>query len=277
MRPSDCQAWTEDGRILEAWPMDDRGLAYGDGVFETMRIHAGELPWLARHLARLCRGGQRLGLRLPDATVMRQRIAGFIAGRDGGVCKLIVTRGGAGRGYAPSAQVGCRMMLAWQAAPAPLQGGLAVDVLGLRLAPQPALAGIKHLNRLEQVLGAMEVQQRGLDDGLMLDGDGHVVCSTRANLFLHVDGRWLTPALQACGIAGVTRAVLLEHLPCAAEAALPLADLRRAGAAFLCNAVRGIMPVRRLGALALDTGLCQGPRSVLADQHPAFIRDGALA
>ncbi|MGL6291082.1 MAG: aminotransferase class IV, partial [Silanimonas sp.] len=138
-----------------------------------------------------------------------------------------------------------------------------------------ALAGMKHLNRLEQVLGAREAAERGLDDGLMADADGFVTCSTRANLFARVDGRWITPPVDRAGVAGVARGVLIDEWspPGGLHVApLPLEALSRVDALLLSNAVRGILPVGRCGERAFDPrpeGLIEA-RAALAASHPAF-------
>ena len=192
-----------------------------------------------------------------------------------GVIKLILTRGAGARGYAPGSGVEPTLIVSASAPPAAMQDALHVDVLELRLGVQPALAGMKHLNRLEQVLGAREAAERGLDDGLMADADGLLTCSTRANLFARVDGRWITPAVDRAGVAGVARGVLFDHWspPDGLHvAALPLDALLRVDALLLTNAVRGILVVGRLGARALDPrpdGLIDA-RAALAASHPVF-------
>jgi 4-amino-4-deoxychorismate lyase len=258
----------------------DRGLAYGDGLFETMRTHGGALPWWPRHRARLVEGARRLGIAMPPEAPLEVALKDAIAEADrafGGdaVIKLILTRGAGARGYAPTRDAEPSVIATVSAAPASMGEALHVDVLALRLGVQPALAGIKHLNRLEQVLGAREAVDRGLDDGLMADADGCLTCSTRANLFAYLEGRWVTPPVDRAGVAGVARAVLLEawsppgglHV-----APLPLAALPRVEALLLTNAVRGILTAGRCGARALDPrpdGVAEA-RAVLASSHPAF-------
>lgn len=253
----------------------DRGLAYGDGLFETMRSHGGTLPWWPRHRARLLDGATRLGIPMPSDARLEAALDDALRASPDGVIKLILTRGAGARGYAPTRGVEPSLIVTSSAPPAAMRDALAVDVLDLRLGVQPALAGMKHLNRLEQVLGAREVTERGLDDGLMADADGFVTCSTRANLLAHLDGRWTTPPVDRAGVAGVARGLLLEawsppgglHV-----APLPLADLSRVDALLLTNAVRGILIAHRCGARALDSqpdGLIEA-RAALAASHPAF-------
>jgi 4-amino-4-deoxychorismate lyase len=139
------------------------------------------------------------------------------------------------------------------------------------MAMQPALAGIKHCNRLEQVLARAEWQDPDIDEALMCDGEDRVVGATSANLFALLGGRWLTPSVERCGIAGIARGWLLANLPGAAVADLNAAEISRADALFLCNAVRGILPVRRLGMREWpDDGAVAPVRARLAEAQPAF-------
>lgn len=231
---------------VDSVSLANRGLNYGDGLFETVRVHAGELPLWPRHLARLRGGAQRLGIALPDPAFLEARIAEIIGGIDAGVLKLLLTRGDGGRGYAPPVDAQPVWTLALHPLPPPLPTALRLHPCETRLAIQPALAGIKHCNRLEQVLARAEVECAGGDEGLMRDTDGRPVCATSANLLVHREGRWLTPPVERCGVAGVLRGWLLEQG--LVEVAGPAwDDIENAGALALCNAVRGILPVSTLG------------------------------
>ncbi len=227
--------------------ISNRGLAYGDGVFETMRVHGGELPLWPRHLARLREGAQRLGIGLPDPAFIEARIAEMIDGADAGVLKLLFTRGDGGRGYAPPVDAQPVWTLALHPLPLIAGGSLRLHACDTRLAIQPALAGIKHCNRLEQVLARAEVERAGCDEGLMRDSEGRVAGATAANLLAHRNGRWLTPPVARCGVAGVLRGWLLAQ-GLVEEAELTPGEVEDADALALCNAVRGILPVSLLGA-----------------------------
>jgi 4-amino-4-deoxychorismate lyase len=254
-----------------------RGIAYGDGLFETMRVHGGAIPWWDRHWARLQSGAARLDLRLPDAAFAAREAAAMAqAGREG-VLKLICSRGPGGRGYAPGPQADSHWQLAWHLLPvaAPSEG-LTLRWCATRLARQPLLAGLKHCNRLEQVLARAEwadaaASERDADEGLLCDTAGHVICATAANVFVLRAGRWETPALAQCGVAGVCRGVLLDALG-AQETVLTPGDVDAADAVFLCNAVRGILPVARLAQRrwTLHPATAQA-RRLLGDVHPAFV------
>ena len=234
----------------DAVPANDRGLAYGDGVFETMRVHAGTLPLWPRHRARALHGAARLGLALPRIEIIEARINESILGIDAGVLKLLVTRGSGGRGYAPPAAPVPTWMLALHPLPASstASSGLRLHWCNTRLAMQPALAGIKHCNRLEQVMARAEVDQASCDEGLMQSMAGEVVCATAANLLVLREGRWITPSVDACGVAGICRGWLVEQ-GLVDVGNTTAHELQTAGALALCNAVRGILPVSSLGAV----------------------------
>lgn len=248
-----------------------RGLAYGDGVFETMRATGGTLPWWSAHRARLVAGAARLGIAPPPDAVLDREVAAFAEAAGAAAIKLILTRGSGGRGYAPSADAAPVWLLQAAPLPPPMRaGGLVVRWCETRLALQPALAGLKHCNRLEQVLARAEWRDPGIDEGLMRDADGRVVCATAANLFVLRGGRWSTPAVDRCGVAGVCRALLVERLD-ADVTTLSVEDVGSADALLLCNALRGILPVARLDARALAPHpAVAGARRLLAAAHPAF-------
>ncbi|GAB3346047.1 aminodeoxychorismate lyase [Marilutibacter aestuarii] len=264
---------------VDAWPADDRGLAYGDGLFETMRAHRGDLPWWRAHWARLARGAERLRLPLPDPHCVRQAAQDLLGG-EGGVLKLLVSRGRGGRGYAPPVPAVPAWQVSVHALPPPAPpAGLVLRWCRTRLAAQPLLAGLKHCNRLEQVLARAEWDEDGIDpilvqEGLMQGIDGEVVCATAANLFVCRDGQWLTPGVERNGVAGTCRAWAIRALD-ARVARLQVADVETAESVFLCNAVRGILPVARLEARSWAPGTPSQRRVVdlrarLAAEHPAF-------
>ena len=242
-------------RRVDAIAADDRGLAYGDGLFETLRVHRGEAPWWDAHWSRLARGAERLRLSLPEQARVRDQAAALLENVDAGALKLIVSRGSGGRGYAlPTTNTPTWILSAHPLPPSARAGSTLLRWCDTRLSIQPALAGLKHCNRLEQVLARAEwndaaATHRDADEGLMLDTDECVVGATAANLFALVDGRWLTPRIDRCGVAGVCRAWVLSELQ-AGEVRLSAQQIESAQAIFLCNAVRGILPVARLGERA---------------------------
>lgn len=256
---TDC--WI-DGIPAAVVPAQDRGLQYGDGLFETLAVKDGCIVLLDFHLDRLATGCERLGFTMPPATVLKADLQAAAAGD--AVLKLILTRGSAGRGYRPPAGAVPRRILSrhpWPAYPAAwAQDGVRVKVCDTRLASQPRLAGIKHLNRLEQVLARAEWSDAdGLQEGLMLDLEGRVIEGTMSNVFASPgEGVLLTPDLSRCGVAGVMRRHLLEQAAKAGVTTrvgpLPLATLLRAQEIFLCNSILGVWPVTELAGTRYPVG-----------------------
>ena len=239
-----------DGQPSDAVPVADRGLNYADGLFETLRLHRGEIPLLQRHLARLHAGCDRLGLPWPGEAVLSADLAKAAAGADEGVLKLVLTRGDGGRGYAPGAECRGRRIVSRHPLPQDLARPLDVGICRTPLGRSPALQGLKHLGRLEQVLAAREAAAAGWGEGLMLDAAGQVVEGTRHHLFYLRAGQVLTPPRQELAVDGILRGLLLEALSAAAipagEAALRYDELHEIEAMVLCNAVAGVRGVNRL-------------------------------
>ena len=239
----------------------DRGLAYGDGLFETISVRQGQPRLLDRHLQRLQLGCQRLSIPL-DIPQLLAEISAFSAELGEGVAKLIVTRGQGPRGYGlPKPQPAVRILAGSELPSYPAQHaeeGVSLYSCATRLAEQPLLAGLKHLNRLEQVLARSEWQDPCYAEGLMRDQSGRVVEGVFSNLFLFSTGRLLTPALTRCGVAGVMRAEIIERagqlgIPCEVRD-IEYAELLAADEVFLCNSLYGIWPVRQLADHGWESG-----------------------
>lgn len=241
-----------NGQAQEHIAVADRGLQYGDGLFETIAVSAG-LPRLwDRHLRRLSSGCRRLGIAGIDPEELRDEASRVCVGVERGVLKVIVTRGEGGRGYRPARTGKATRIVAtypWPDYPdAYWQRGVAVRMCATRLGRNAALAGLKHLNRLEQVVARREWDDPQIAEGLMLDDGDHVIAGTMSNLFIVTSGRLMTPLLTACGVEGVMRGVILDiadELAIPWEAApLSRQDLHQAAEVFVCNALIGIWPVR---------------------------------
>ena len=243
-------AWV-DGQPATAVGLADRGLAYGDGLFETMRVGQGRIALLDRHLQRLRAGCQRLQLE-PDFEQLHSEIVAFAASLQQGVCKLVLTRGDGQRGYGmPQPAVPRRIL---QGASLPqwpeenARDGIRLFSCQSRLAIQPLLAGLKHLNRLEQVMARAEWQDPAFAEGLMLDTSGRIIEAVFSNIFFVRDGGLLTPRLNDSGVAGIMRGLLLELARqqglAVEETDLYPRQLSTMDEAFTCNSLYGIWPVR---------------------------------
>ncbi|HVY23814.1 MAG TPA: aminodeoxychorismate lyase [Steroidobacteraceae bacterium] len=227
--------------------MDDRGLLYGDGLFETMLLCKGRARFLDDHMQRLFAGMVRLKMNAPDAEVLRNELQRLVQGHDRGVVKLIVTRGCSGRGYRASSGHECTRL--WQLfAPVTTDNaGVTVQWCATRYARNALLAGLKHLNRLEQVLAQSEWQDAGIAEGLVMDTEGELISGTMSNVFMIIDGIMVTPDLRYCGVSGVMRKNVLRvarrlNLEIEERAVRP-EELQSASEAFITNAVRGVRPV----------------------------------
>ncbi|HET9862105.1 MAG TPA: aminodeoxychorismate lyase [Steroidobacteraceae bacterium] len=244
-----------DGVAGAAVPADDRGLQYGDGVFETILVRNGIARFLEAHRARLLRGLRRLGIPFEAQAELDAEIAAAAARAPAlAMLKIIVTRGSAARGYAPAGEIRARRVVSLWAAP-PLAGallgqGAALDVASLRLPEFSALAGIKHLNRLENVLAAREIAAGAHFEALMLDAGEKVVSGISCNVFVVKAGEILTPPVDRVGVAGVMRQIVLREAPRlgigAREQQLTLPDVLRADEMFITNARLGVVPVQRV-------------------------------
>jgi len=245
-----------DGKRADTLPADDRGLHYGDGLFETIGVRAGVARFLEAHLARLVSGCARLGIRFSSVQELRSEIAEALALAPAqAVLKILVTRGSAvRRGYAPQGtETARRLMSLWPdtGVPASMGEGVALRVSAVQLAANPALAGIKHLSRLENVMAAAEAASAGAFDALLLDSSGHVISGAMSNVFVVRGGEVVTPRVDQCGVAGVMRGMVLRECPALAIAAregrLVLEDVLAADEVFITNVRIGVVPVRRVG------------------------------
>jgi len=258
-----------NGEHIAGLPLGDRGLHYGDGVFRTMRIaHERIVAW-PYHWERLAADCERLALRVPARAVLESELAGLCAGRTDGVLKLMVTRGEGGRGYTPNPEApGARLLFRYPAPtwpPEHAREGVDAGVCEHRLARNPALAGPKHLNRLDQVMARTECRRLGVPEALMRDTEGWVVSGTMSNLFAVLGGTLVTPPLDVAGVAGATRQRLLaaaeRHGRGVAIRRLTVADCLSADALFFCNSLMEIWPVRSLDGrcwpVAAEIDLCR--------------------
>lgn len=240
-----------NGEPLDCITSIDRGLLYGDGVFETVAVRNGSCHYWLRHLARLQAGCERLAIPAVGPDVLVAEAGRLVTGTVQGVLKIIVTRGSGGRGYrVPEAALPTRILQLhpWpDFAPSCAATGVVARLCRTRLGRNAALAGIKHLNRLEQVLARQEWEDPDIMEGLLMDTDGCLIEGTMSNLFVVRNGVLLTPDLRSCGVAGIMRSVILDL---AGQQALKTrvcdlrpADLAQADEVFLSNSLIGIWPV----------------------------------
>lgn len=258
-----------NGKFIDRLSVQDRGLAYGDGLFETMRMQRRRVPLLRYHLDRLALGCSRLRLNISPVDI-RHSVELFIEALpqdvDLAIVKLVVTRGAGGQGYKPPGAEHQVPTMVLQSLPLNYSAvfsreGVTLEPCRSRLYDNPLLAGIKHLNRLDYVLAAQELPDDPHIQGLLLNVAGNVVEAIHHNIFLVKNTVLFTPRVSRVGVAGVMRRAIIEKLSSLVvsvvkEEDLPMNELGAADEVFICNSVRGIWPVRRCGDL---TWMVPGP------------------
>lgn len=250
-----------NGEACDQLHATDRGLAYGDGLFETIKVVDAKPLRLERHLARLAKGCRRLLLPI-DLESITQELEQFAKLLVNGVMKLTVTRGCGQRGYTLPQPTVVTRILQGSALPnypiAHFEQGVVLFACQTRLAAQPLLAGLKHLNRLEQVLARAEWSDPAYAEGLLCDYQGNVIEGVFSNVFIVKDGQLLTPLLDQCGVAGIMRSAILEqaqrHSIPYKEANISIQALKAADEVFVCNSLYGIWPVKQWGQVQWAVG-----------------------
>ena len=275
-----------DGRVADSLPLSDRGGTYGHGLFETMLLHKSLLPLGQHHSERLLRDAPTLGIRI-TAEQLAQNIDCLMKLLDpqqlsSGIIKVTVTAGSGGRGYAsPAAEVAQpRIAVQYFALPETAQlqlqrqEGIRVTSCDYRLPLNPALAGIKHLNRLDQVMARAEWAEE-YDDGIMFSAHGSAIETTRANLFIKLASGWVTPGLDQAGVRGVMRELLLDQLFSRAglkveQGEVSPEQLDSAEELFCCSSVRGIVPIVAIGKGAADLAVGEDTRALQSELESAL-------
>ncbi len=232
----------------------DRGLHYGDGLFETIAIKSGQAELLTEHINRLKESCNKLKFINVDFSNITQEIINEAKKINKGIIKLIVTRGSGGRGYSiPDNMKATYLILQY---PWPnysnsnWKNGVFVKKCDLVLAQQPCLAGMKHLNRLENIIAKMELISSEFIEGILCDSDNNVIEATSSNVFIVKDKQIFTPSLELCGVSGVMREQVIKR---ALDTQLkiniqlvPYKILLNADEIFLTNSIIGIWPVSKL-------------------------------
>ncbi|MDD4958824.1 MAG: aminodeoxychorismate lyase [Gallionella sp.] len=244
-----------NGVTSDSISIRDRGLLYGDGVFRTVCVRRGIAQHWALHYQKLHHDCISLVIPCPDFALLTAELELLLTQHRDAVFKIIVTRGVGARGYAPSSTAQTTHI--WDVAPLPVYPkhyvalGIEARFCDLRLGCQPRLAGIKHLNRLENVMAAAEWQDANIPEGLLLDVEEHVIEGTRSNVFLVINQRLVTPDLSRCGVAGLQRDRILAHTPVEVRR-VTVEALLRAEEVFLVNSLIGVWSIRALAGRRWD-------------------------
>lgn len=251
-----------NGHAVDSISVADRGFQYGDGLFETMAVINGTCPFWERHMQRLQYACQRLQFPRPDIALLQTEACVLIQHKKRAVLKLILSRGEGGRGYHyPAAVQSSRIFMChhWPDYPEEnRQIGVRVRFCTTTLARQPALAGLKHLNRLEQILARNEWQDAEIIEGLMLDENKNVIEGTMSNVFMVQNKHLYTANLSNCGVAGIMRGYILELARNAGITShigdISKQQLGEADEIFLSNSLIGLWPVNRLEKQVFTVG-----------------------
>ncbi len=256
--------WFHDGEPIHGLGTDDRGWQFGDGVFETIAVRGRSPRFLDWHLERCLTGCRRLGIDAPPADTLAREIETALSERaeeaDYAIVKLVVTAGGSPRGYRRPPDLAARSYVGvFPSAPLPADhyaSGVKVRLCNSRLARQPQLAGIKSLNRLEQVLARNEWSDDSVFEGLSFDTEGDLICGTMSNVFIVENSALLTPDLSQAGVAGIMRRKVIETADTSGVSLeltrIDRAQLASADGVFLCNSQFGIVPVRELDGREIE-------------------------
>jgi 4-amino-4-deoxychorismate lyase len=250
-----------NGEEKETISVLDRGLQYGDGLFETMAVRNGKIHLWETHWQRLTIGCERLSITLPDKATIEKEIALLCNNKNKLVVKLIVTRGEGERGYRFSKTQNVTRILTshpWSDHPGSYQtDGVAVRYCETTLSENKKLAGIKHLNRLEQILARNEWHTDEFQEGLMLTGSGNIVDGIMSNIFAVKDNSIFTPSLSLCGVAGVMRKTIIEVAKelgfSVSEKTFSKHDIEMADELFLTNSLFGVWPIKMIAETRFTT------------------------
>jgi 4-amino-4-deoxychorismate lyase len=232
----------------------DRGLLYGQSVFETIAVINAKPCLLELHLNRLQRGCHVLGIPL-DIELLLDEIATIIVGQQKAVLRVTISMGVGGRGYLnPQSPEPTRILSLHDYPSYPSshwQQGITLGIAEIRLSHQPALAGIKHGNRLEQVIARAQWHD-DWHEALLLDQQGNVIEATQSNVFVVNADQLITPSLEFAGVAGVAREYVMSQahkLGLRVKTMSLSADhIEAADEVFLTNSVIGLWPVKQLNS-----------------------------
>jgi len=245
-----------NGETKHCIEFSDRGFQYGDGLFETIEVLNGIPVFLNQHLQRLSKGCKKLLIPIPDIEIFRKeafQLAQSSASKQA-VLKLIVTRGSGGRGYRQPEIIHPTRLFSLHPFPdypeSYKQQGINIRFCNTRLGINPTLSGIKHMNRLEQVVARSEWNSSEIQEGLMLDINGNIIEGTMSNIFLVKENILYTPTIEQCGVEGIVRNIVISEAQknqvYIVEKTLSKEDIKSADELFVTNSIIGIWPVKQL-------------------------------
>lgn len=251
-----------NGIETDTLSVHDRGLHYGDGLFETISFINGQSLLWERHLNRLQRGCDLLTLPIPEITSLSEEASRVVGDAAQCVVKIILTRGIGGRGYRLPEDISTTRIVAsypWPSYPENYSTeGIITKICKTRILANPQMAGLKHLNRLDNVMACQELDRPDITEGIMLDYHDHVIEGTMTNIYAVKNGKIRTPDLSQCGVAGVMRELIFEiadklNIGYSVDG-MSVDDLEQADEVFLSNSIIGIWPVRQIDEIRYAPG-----------------------
>lgn len=248
-----------NGKAEDRISISDRGLNYGDGLFETIAFRNGVAEFIDAHIHRLIEGCKRLNIPFQQVELLSTELnTVYQSLKDvDSVIKIVITRGSGGRGYLADNTVEPSRIISTHAYPrypeSYQQHGIAVRLCQHKLSENPTLAGLKHLNRLDNVIARNEWTDENIAEGLLFDQSNHLIEGTMTNVFIVKSNQLITPLINTSGVSGILRAHIIRianqlgmHFK---EELLSKDDLNSADEVFVCNSINGIWPVNRISVL----------------------------
>ena len=239
--------------------IESRGLAYGDGLFTTVKIIDGNVQYLAQHIERLTHGCAKLGISTPSSSHLKKQLTLVAKNHELAVLKVIITARSGGRGYTRATENAHDVIMMVFDYPKQYdrqaQSGISVGISQQKIGINPMLNGLKHLNRLEQVLLKQELLTKDVDDLLVTNIHNEVIEATSANVFFFINKKWYTPDISQSGVNGIIRQAILKQFPNTEVTKLSLDDIGQAQAMFICNCIMSVIPISNFNGRKLSTDL----------------------
>ncbi len=239
--------------------IESRGLAYGDGLFTTAKVINGKVAYLTQHVERLTSGCEKLGITPPSPNELTLQLAAIAKNYPLAVLKVIIAASSGGRGYARSSSNHHDLIIMIHDYPTHyddlIHTGINLGLSKQQIGINPMLGGLKHLNRLEQVLLRQELSLSDVDDLLVTNINDNVIEATSANVFFCLNDTLYTPDVSQSGVNGIMRQTILRHYPETIIKAISLEEIAQAQAMLVCNCVMGVIPVNNYNGQVLSLAL----------------------
>lgn len=241
--------------------IESRALAYGDGLFTTAKILNGEVQYINAHVERLLSGCKTLGISSPKHNELTQQLLHVAKNYSLAVLKVIIIAKSGGRGYARADHNDQDIIIMVHDYPnhydQQAEVGISMAISEQQLGINPMLSGLKHLNRLEQVLLRQELNTKPVDELVVTNVNGDVIEATSSNVFCFIDQIWHTPDVSQSGVNGIMRQAILNKISDSKVTQLTLEQLNKAQSIFTCNSVMGVMPIRQFNGkeIAIEQAL----------------------